>query len=184
MIEVEIEVEAWTAALPEVERLVVRTAEATLRALAASPLRGRGQGDVGVSAAGVDMLHIAQPLHPSQRGGGDVTVLLADDQTVEDLNARFLGKAGPTNVLSFPAPATARPHLGDLVLAYGVCAREAAAQGKQLADHLTHLTAHGVLHLLGYDHETDADAEVMEGLERSILADLGIDDPYADDHVF
>jgi probable rRNA maturation factor len=112
----------------------------------------------------------------------DMVALLTDDATVKDFNARFRGKDAPTNVLSFPAPASARPHLGDIVLAYGVCAREAAAQGKRLADHLTHLTAHGVLHLLGYDHETDADAEVMEGLERSILVGLGVADPYADDH--
>ena len=113
-------------------------------------------------------------------GGGEMllTILLTDDATVQDLNTRFRGKDGPTNVLSFPAPATAAPHLGDIVLAYGVCAREAAEQGKPLARHLMHLTAHGVLHLLGYDHETDADAEVMEALERDILATLGVPDPY------
>jgi probable rRNA maturation factor len=184
VIEVAIEVETWTAALPDVENLVARAAEATLRALTASPLRGRDRGEANVSAATVEMFHISKPRQPSPPGGGDVTILLADDQTVKDLNARFRGKDAPTNVLSFPAPATARPHLGDLVLAYGVCEREAAAQGKQLSDHLTHLTAHGVLHLLGYDHETDADAEVMEGLERSILAGLGVIDPYADNHAF
>jgi probable rRNA maturation factor len=108
-----------------------------------------------------------------------VTILLTDDAAIQDLNARFRNKNAPTNVLSFPAPATAAPHLGDIALAYGVCAREADAQGKPLAHHLMHLTAHGVLHLLGYDHESDADAERMEALEREILAGLGVPDPYA-----
>ncbi len=117
----------------------------------------------------------------SHEGGGDITCLLTDDEVMRDLNCRFRGKDAATNVLSFPAPETARPHLGDIVLAYGVCAREAQVQGKTLAQHLRHLTAHGVLHLLGYDHETDADAEVMEGLERAILKTLGVPDPYAFD---
>ena len=154
MIEVEIEVDAWTVALPDAEALVTRAAEA---ALAAPLLQGGG-------------------------GVKDITVLLADDEAVQDLNARFRGRPAPTNVLSFPAPATAAPHLGDIVLAYGVCAREAEAQRKPLADHLLHLTTHGVLHLLGYDHETDADAEVMEALERDILAGLDVPDPYAAEH--
>jgi probable rRNA maturation factor len=113
---------------------------------------------------------------------GDVVVLLTDDEGVRDLNARFRDKDRPTNVLSFPAadmPSPGRaPHLGDLVLAYGVCATEAEAQGKSLADHLSHLTVHGVLHLLGRDHEAEDEAEAMEGEERSILASLGVADPY------
>ena len=72
--------------------------------------------------------------------------------------------------------------LGDVVLAHGVCATEAEAQGKSLSDHLTHLVVHGVLHLLGRDHEDDAEAEEMEGEERAILADLGVADPYRGDH--
>lgn len=110
---------------------------------------------------------------------GDVVVLLTDDAAVQDLNARFRDRDRPTNVLSFPAPESAAPHLGDLVLAFGVCAGEAGAQGKSLADHLAHLTVHGVLHLLGRDHEVDADAEVMEAEERAILTTLGVADPYA-----
>ncbi len=110
-----------------------------------------------------------------------VTVLLTDDAALQDLNARFRQKDKPTNVLSFPAPETARPHIGDVALAYGVCADEAKAQGKTLAAHLAHLTAHGVLHLLGYDHETEAEAEEMEGMERVILAGLGLPDPYEND---
>lgn len=111
--------------------------------------------------------------------GGVITVLLTDDDSVRELNARFRGKDTATNVLSFPAPQNPEGHLGDIALAYGVCAREAAEQAKPLAHHLQHLVAHGVLHLVGYDHETDAEAEQMEGLERVILAGLGVPDPYA-----
>jgi probable rRNA maturation factor len=111
--------------------------------------------------------------------GGGVTVLLTDDATVRDLNNRFRGKDYATNVLSFPAPENPEGHLGDIALGYGVCAREAEEQGKPLAHHLQHLVAHGVLHLVGYDHEIDAEAEQMEGLERVILAGLGVPDPYA-----
>ena len=110
---------------------------------------------------------------------GAAVVLLTDDDTVHDLNARYRHKDKPTNVLSFPAPPNPDGHLGDIALAYGVCVREAAEQGKSVADHLLHLTAHGVLHLIGHDHEVDADAELMEALERRILASLGVADPYA-----
>jgi len=110
---------------------------------------------------------------------GEVVVMLTDDGDVRDLNERFRGKDQPTNVLSFPAPENPDDHLGDVALAYETCAREAAEQGKSLADHLQHLVAHGVLHLVGYDHDVDADAEIMEALERRVLAALGVADPYA-----
>lgn len=110
---------------------------------------------------------------------GDVVVLLADDAAVQDLNQRFRDKDRPTNVLSFPAAESAFPHLGDVVLGYAYCAAEAEAQGKSLSDHLSHLVVHGVLHLLGRDHEDDAEAEEMEAEEREILAELGVADPYA-----
>lgn len=146
MIDVEIEDEAWLAALPDAEDLAERAAE---MALERAPL------------------------------GAEINILLTGDAEVQELNARFRGKDQPTNVLSFPAAPSAAPHLGDIALAYGVCAREAEAQGKPLAHHLMHLTVHGVLHLLGYDHDTDALAEDMEGIERAILATLGVPDPYA-----
>ncbi len=116
---------------------------------------------------------------------GEVVILLTDDETVRDLNDRFRGKDRPTNVLSFPAAempgANPRP-LGDIVLAYGVCAREAGDQSKALRNHLTHLVVHGVLHLLGRDHEDDAEAEAMEAEERAVLASLGVSDPYTLPH--
>jgi probable rRNA maturation factor len=108
----------------------------------------------------------------------NLTILLTDDATVAELNARFRQQDKPTNVLSFPAPPNPEQHLGDVALAYGVCAREAHEQGKPIAHHLQHLVAHGVLHLLGYDHVSDAQAQAMEGLERTVLAGLGVPDPY------
>lgn len=120
----------------------------------------------------------AQAALAGATGAREVTVLLADDAAVRDLNARFRGKDAATNVLSFPAAPSAAPHLGDVALASGVCAREAAAQGKPLAHHLQHLVVHGVLHLLSFDHETDVEAEEMEALERTVLAGLGVPDPY------
>jgi probable rRNA maturation factor len=110
--------------------------------------------------------------------GEGVSLLLTDDATVRDLNVRFRRQDKPTNVLSFPAPQNPERFLGDVALAYGVCAREAREQGKPLAHHLQHLVAHGVLHLLGYDHMSDAEADEMEGLERVVLAGLGVPDPY------
>jgi probable rRNA maturation factor len=128
----------------------------------------------------------AAALATRSSGAGAVTILLTDDATVRDLNARFRGQDKPTNVLSFPASAPAGTGasargapLGDIALAFGVCALEAAEQGKPLIDHLRHLTVHGVLHLLGYDHGAEDEAERMENLERKILAGLGVADPYA-----
>jgi probable rRNA maturation factor len=110
--------------------------------------------------------------------GAALAILLTDDARQQRLNAEFRGKDAATNVLSFPAAGPAAAGLGDIALAFGVCAREAVVQGKTLAAHLQHLTTHGVLHLLGYDHESDAEAEAMEARERAILAGLGVADPY------
>jgi probable rRNA maturation factor len=117
---------------------------------------------------------------------GGVSILLTDDAAVRKLNAEFRGKDKPTNVLSFPAPAMPgdpEPSLGDIALAFETCASEAQAEDKRLEDHLSHLVIHGVLHLLGRDHEDEAEAEAMEAEETTILATLGIADPYlaADD---
>ena len=109
-------------------------------------------------------------------GEAELSVVLADDAAVRALNQRWRGRDAPTNVLSFASGE--RPLLGDVVLAYETVAREAAEQGKHLADHLAHLVAHGVLHLLGFDHEAADEAETMEALERRILAGLGVADPY------
>jgi probable rRNA maturation factor len=146
VIDVEIEVADWTAALPDAEALALSAAQAAL------------------AQEGAD--------------GEGVVLLLTDDATVRDLNARFRGKDAATNVLSFPAPPNMERHLGDVALAYGTCAREAVEQGKPLAHHLQHLVAHGVLHLLGYDHISDDEAEAMEGLERVVLSGIGVPDPY------
>lgn len=110
-------------------------------------------------------------------GGGQITVRFVDDEEGRALNRDYRGRDYATNVLSFPYEVEPVV-IGDLVIAPAVCAREAVEQGKALVDHMTHLIVHGVLHLSGYDHENDADAEEMERCERQILAMLGIADPY------
>ena len=105
-----------------------------------------------------------------------VTVLLTDDVRVRTLNREFRGKDKPTNVLSFPGAEP--PYLGDIAIAYQTVVKEARAQAKSFAAHAAHLTVHGILHLLDYDHEGDAAAKIMETLEIQILAKLGMSDPY------
>jgi probable rRNA maturation factor len=113
-------------------------------------------------------------------GEGAVSVLLTDDETVRLLNRDWRQIDKPTNVLSFPAPQqpAGEPVLGDIAIAYETVAREAAEEGKPFLHHVAHLAVHGYLHLMGYDHQTDSEAEEMEALEREILRSLQIPDPY------
>jgi probable rRNA maturation factor len=128
--------------------------------------------------------------------GFQISLMGCDDARIAVLNADFRGKPQPTNVLSWPSeergaefvgevPEAPEPgevddpeSLGDIAIAFETCAREAEEQGKPMADHVTHLIVHGVLHLLGYDHVEEEDAAVMEALEVRILASLGVSDPY------
>ncbi len=158
---------AWRDTLPEAEPLARRAARAAL----------------GVVQEGV-----------IRAGEAEVGLVLADDATLGRLNRRYRGVEGPTNVLSFAtsegatsegatsegaAPESSGPLLlGDVVLAYETIRREAEEQGKRFSDHLCHLVVHGVLHLLGYEHESEAQAAAMERLEIAALAGLGVADPY------
>ena len=118
----------------------------------------------------------------------EVAVMLTDDSGIRTLNSNWRGVDKPTNVLSFPAlqptgpcgPDDAPRMLGDIAIAYETMRREADEEHKPFDHHLSHLAVHGFLHLIGYDHENDDDAEEMEALETQILAHLGIPDPYAD----
>jgi len=118
-----------------------------------------------------------------------VSVLLTDDRRMRDINREWRGLDKPTNVLSFAAfppdhlarDARAAPFLGDIALAFETVRREALDEGKPLGDHVGHLLVHGFLHLVGYDHETEAGAQAMEALERQVLAGMGIPDPYGAD---
>ncbi len=117
----------------------------------------------------------------------EIGITLSDAAEQQQLNRDYRGQDVPTNVLAFPAwepvfrmPADAPVLLGDVVLALETVAREAAEQEKSLGDHLCHLVVHGVLHLLGFDHVTTAETTAMETLEKSILAKLGVADPYRD----
>jgi probable rRNA maturation factor len=112
----------------------------------------------------------------AEQVSGEVSVLFADDEALRALNAQWRDQDKPTNVLSFPAPEGFG--LGDIALAFETVEREAREQGKAFAAHAGHLLVHGFLHLIGYDHEDEADAEDMEAQERAILAGLGVADPY------
>ena len=147
----------------------------------------------GIEALGARAVDAAFAHLGLATGDWEVVLLACDDARIAALNADFRGRPQATNVLSWPseergaeaagaAPLPpdpeAGPELGDIALAYDTCAREAEAAGLSFADHVTHLVVHGTLHLLGYDHVRDADAELMERTEIEILASLGVEDPY------
>lgn len=152
-----IEDERW-ASVTDLEELIPNLAAETLRAARLSP------------------------------GNHSVSVALLSDAEVRGLNKTFRGKDAPTNVLSFPSSASAHARgregeplfLGDVALAYETVVSEASAQGKTVLQHAAHLVVHGVLHLSGFDHDGDADAERMEAAEGAVLARFGIPDPYRD----
>ncbi len=155
LIDIEIEDDGWLDVLPDAQAVV----------------------ETGVAAA-LAAVEI--------EGQADVVVLLCNDAEMRELNREYRKKDKATNVLSFPAPKAMRvkgvlEHLGDVALGLETCVREAKEQGKTLKNHVMHLSVHGTLHLLGYDHMTDEEAEEMEALERDILAGLGVPDPYAQD---
>jgi probable rRNA maturation factor len=156
-----VETPAWTKRLPAVQAHVRKFARAAVKA---------------ALAAGAS--------HPKGVRPWALTVLLADDAELKALNHDFRGKAKPTNVLSFPAWEDAKPrgqepvNQGDIAVALTTTAGESRKQNKRLDDHLAHLTVHGVLHLFGYDHLDDSQADDMESLERAVLARHGISDPY------
>lgn len=156
LIDIEIEDDGWLDALPDAVVVVEAGVTAALRAV-------------------------------NFTDQADIVVLLCDDAEMKRLNAEYRNKDKATNVLSFPAPKSMQikgvlNHLGDMALGLQTCVREAKEQGKTLKNHVLHLSVHGTLHLLGYDHLDDAQAETMENLERSILKGLGVADPYADGH--
>ncbi len=155
LIDIEVEEDGWLDVLPDVRDVV----------------------ETGITAA----LKAAK-----FKDQADIVVLLCDDAEMKSLNSEYRQKNAPTNVLSFPAPKAMRvkgvlEHLGDMALGLETCVREANEQGKPLKNHVMHLSVHGALHLLGYDHLDDKEAEEMESLERDILAGLGIPDPYAEE---
>ena len=146
-------------------------------------------GDCADEAALAEMAAQCVDAAIARLGLGDpmseLSILFTDNKAMQALNAQWRGKDKPTNVLSFPAfdlsPGDPPgPMLGDIVIAHETLRDEAALEAKPFDDHLRHLIVHGFLHVLGYDHENDADAEEMEAAERAILADIGVPDPYSE----
>jgi probable rRNA maturation factor len=152
--------------------ITVRVEEAGWRTCSVDPARIRAAARLALARG------LAQKKVES-KCGASLTIVLANDDRLRQLNAQFCGKDSPTNVLSFPAPQGSGGYLGDVALALGVATREASAAGKRLSDHTVHLAVHGVLHLIGYDHARAREARTMEGLETVVLRELGISNPYA-----
>ena len=136
-------------------------------------------GDVDSLAQDVvaaTLTEVGRRVHPD----AEISVRLCDDDEIRALNLAWRNKDKATNVLSFPSPAGNRgPLLGDIVVAFEYVSEEAREAGRSLRDHLSHMLVHGLLHLLGFDHESEDQAEEMEDFERRILARLGIEDPYS-----
>lgn len=158
-VDLRVDCKAWKDALPDVKKTVEKAVRAAWKA-----------GNTGDFALPVK--------------NAEVSVMLTNDDAVHALNREYRGVDRPTNVLSFAAlddedePIVDPMLLGDIVVAFETTEREAAEQNKTLAEHFFHLIVHGVLHLIGYDHVEDADAEVMEALETKIMVENGMDDPY------
>jgi len=147
-------------------------AEAELRALAEVAV----EAALAVLRTAEDGLQAPSP-PPSSQEGGELSFLFTDDAHIRALNRDYRGVDKPTNVLSFPQ--ASGPLLGDVILAYETVRDEAALAGKPFRAHMGHLIVHGFLHLLGYDHMEESEAEEMEALERAALGRMGIADPYA-----
>jgi probable rRNA maturation factor len=145
------------------------------------------QAEPGAAAVIHRAIGLAAEIVDADTADAELAVMLTDDAGIRTLNKNWRGIDKPTNVLSFPAlpPVGARgpddppPMLGDIAIAYETMRREADDEAKPFDHHLSHLAVHGFLHLVGYDHENNDDAEAMEALEREVLAQLGIPDPYA-----
>lgn len=158
-VDLRVDCKAWKDALPDVKKTVEKAVRAAWKA-----------GNTG---------DLALPVK-----NAEVSVMLTNDDAVHALNREYRGVDRPTNVLSFAAlddedePIVDPMLLGDIVVAFETTEREAAEQNKSPEEHFFHLIVHGVLHLIGYDHVEDADAEVMEALETKIMIENGMDDPY------
>jgi probable rRNA maturation factor len=145
------------------------------------------QAEADAEAVILRAIEAAAAMVEADTGDAELAVMLTDDAGIQTLNANWRGIDKPTNVLSFPAlQPTAQADddapkmLGDIAIAYQTVRREADHEQKPFDHHLSHLAVHGFLHLVGFDHENDGEAELMEATEREILAQLGIPDPYAD----
>jgi len=146
------------------------------------------QAEAAAEAVILRAVEAAAAMVDADTADAELAVMLTDDAGIRTLNANWRGIDKPTNVLSFPALQPTGPvadddaprMLGDIAIAYETVRREADDEGKPFDHHLSHLAVHGFLHLVGYDHEKDDQAEAMETAERKILAQLGIPDPYAD----
>jgi probable rRNA maturation factor len=146
----------------------------------------RWRDDSGLDAEALVVRAIGAALSAvGTAGPAEVSVRLTDDAEIRVLNRTWRGRDAATNVLAFaldeaPSPSMPVRALGDVVIAWETCAAEARAAGRPVGDHLAHLAVHGALHLVGFDHEEDYEADAMEAIETAVLAGLGIADPYAD----